>query len=90
MPEIHGHGERLKCDFRKGYHIHDLPELREDQCVIQCWTLSWKDRFKLLFSGKVYVVVHAAKNPPMSVETEDSKRLTTELSRLTSGPLSRY
>ena len=48
--------------------VGDLPAYREHfGPTISCWGLSWKERFMLLFSGKVWLWVWG-NHPPVLVD----------------------
>jgi hypothetical protein len=41
-----------------------LPSYKtEDGTVVSCWKLSWKDKFKILFTGKVWVGILTFNSP---------------------------
>lgn len=35
----------------------------EDGVVMSCWALSWKDRFRLLFTGSIWSTVYTLNHP---------------------------
>jgi hypothetical protein len=51
-----------------------LPAYKDSEgLVISCWKLSWRERIKLLVTGRVWVMVLTFNNPlqPMSVDTNN-------------------
>lgn len=48
-----------------------LPVFRDGQHVISCWRLSWRERLKLLVTGRLWLwVVSARTQPPVHLETD--------------------
>lgn len=41
-----------------------LPIRREGDVCISCWSMSWRERFKSLFTGKVWVGVLSGRTQP--------------------------
>lgn len=51
--------------------VSDLPVHRDGQQIVSCWRLSWTDRFRLLFTGRVWLLVLGRQtHAPVSVTTE--------------------
>ncbi|MCF7827190.1 MAG: hypothetical protein K9N29_11140 [Candidatus Marinimicrobia bacterium] len=47
-----------------------LPVLRLDSFqgdTISCWKLSWRERFKLMFTGKIWISMLTFRRPPMPI-----------------------
>ena len=50
--------------------VNDLPVCRTDGRVVSCWQVPpWK-RVKLLFSGRIWLVVKGTTQPPLWIDTE--------------------
>ncbi len=41
-----------------------LPCYRDGKQVISCWSLSWRDRLKLLFTGRLWLGVAGGSSAP--------------------------
>ncbi len=51
--------------------VSDLPVHRADGQIISCWRLSWRDRLRLLFGGRVWLHVLARQtHAPVKVAAE--------------------
>ncbi|HBR31937.1 MAG TPA: hypothetical protein DD733_07625 [Clostridiales bacterium] len=48
-----------------------LPAYRDDREIISCWKMTWKERIKVLFIGKIWFSVYGTSQPPicLSVDT---------------------
>jgi hypothetical protein len=45
-----------------------LPALREpDGAVTSCWRLGWRERFEVLFSGKLWITALTFNGPPQPI-----------------------
>jgi len=52
---------------------NQLPALRKkDGKVVTCWGLTWRERIKILFTGKMWISLHTFNNPitPMLPSTD--------------------
>lgn len=59
-----------------GYgEVGDLPVFRGDMQIISCWRLSWRDRFRALLFGTVWLhVLSGSTHHPVGLQTEDPFR----------------
>ena len=48
----------------------DLPTFVNRQGVVSCWRMSWRERVKALFTGKVWLVVWGQGQPPVELRVE--------------------
>ena len=48
----------------------DLPVCRTDNIVVSCWHVSFWKRFKILVTGKLWLVVKGKTQPPLWIDTE--------------------
>lgn len=55
-----GGGPGKKWGLEKG-NVVDLPVFRGEGRIISCWQPSWGERLSILFSGKVWLTVLAAR-----------------------------
>jgi hypothetical protein len=59
------------ADYGHDGDVADLPVHRSQGQVISCWTLSWRERLRVLWSGRVWLRVLArSSHPPVLVEAE--------------------
>ncbi len=50
-------------------HVYAAPEDAPQPVLISCWQASWRERFSILFFGRVWLYVVARKTqPPVSLE----------------------
>lgn len=50
--------------------VRDLPICRGDNFIISCWKVpTWRERFRVLFGGRIYLWAWARTHPPVSVTT---------------------
>lgn len=56
--------------FATDQDVKDLPVYRGGGQVISCWRLAWRERLRLLFTGKVWLRILGSNHAPVSVETE--------------------
>ena len=47
--------------------VADLPAWQGDCTTVSCWTMSWRERLAVLFSGRVWLSV-MGRHPPVCVE----------------------
>jgi hypothetical protein len=45
------------ADYGTEDDVVDLPVHRDGQQIISCWRLSWRERFRLLVTGRVWLLV---------------------------------
>lgn len=45
----------------------DLPCFRENNVIISCWKMSWKERIRFFFTGKMWLWVIGNGMPPVSI-----------------------
>ena len=50
--------------------INDLPVCRTDGKLVSCWRIPLWKRVKLLFSGRIWLVVKGTTQPPLCIDTE--------------------
>lgn len=48
----------------------DLPVCRTDGMVVSCWHVPLWKRIRLLFSGRIWLVVKGTTQPPLWIDTE--------------------
>ena len=41
----------------------NLPMFRDDNEVVSCWKMTWRERFKALFTGKVWLHLQVGSRP---------------------------
>jgi hypothetical protein len=47
-----------------------LPVCRNDENITSCWRIPWVKRWKVLLTGRVYLVVRGQTQPPLWIDTE--------------------
>ena len=62
--------------------IADLPVHNNGENITSCWKIPFLKRFRVLLTGRVYLVVRGKSHPPLWIDTEafasvDKKSLTT-------------
>jgi hypothetical protein len=50
--------------------VLDLPVYRDAQYSISCWQMSWRDRLRLLVTGRVWFWAWARTHPPIYLGAE--------------------
>lgn len=63
-----GHNYVYKAPEGLGDKIGDLPVHRTGAQHTTCWQLHWKDRIRILFTGRIWVLQLSHQMPPMSVQ----------------------
>ncbi len=67
-----GQGSVLKApedwDDEMGGSCVELPIAHCDGSLISCWEPTWRERFRLLFLGVVWVYMAPASHPPIAVQ----------------------
>jgi hypothetical protein len=49
----------------------DLPVWRDDDHILSCWQLSWRERIKLLLTGKLWFwAFGCATHPPIAMTVD--------------------
>lgn len=48
--------------------VSDLPVYRDESETISCWKASFKERLRVLFTGRVWLRSASQIHPPVSVE----------------------
>lgn len=51
--------------------VIDLPVYRGQGSVLSCWQLSWLERFRVLWSGRVWLWVLGRTHAPVSMQAEN-------------------
>jgi hypothetical protein len=52
--------------------IGDLPVHRDGEKILSCWQLGWRERLRILVSGKLFFYVwNPVTQPPVSFSTQD-------------------
>ena len=51
--------------------VGDLPAYRDEEGSISCWHLGWRERIRLLLTGRVWLHVYGKQHPPVNVGAED-------------------
>lgn len=63
----------------EGNKIENLPIWTDNKVCVSCWKLTWKERVRLLWRGRVWVAVLSGDSqPPLALTIED---LNAEQSR---------
>lgn len=44
-----------------------LPAFQYENNSYHCWQLSWRERFKVLFTGNLWISVMTFRNPPQPI-----------------------
>ena len=47
--------------------VLDLPAWRGNNFSISCWRLSWRERLRVLFTGRAWLRVAAKQHPPVHI-----------------------
>lgn len=50
--------------------IGDLPVHDDGVSMVSCWQISFRERLKILFRGRVYVAILGDLHPPIWLDTE--------------------
>jgi hypothetical protein len=50
--------------------VADLPVCRSGGVVISCWALSWRDRLRVLVTGRVWLCVLGDNHAPVKLTAE--------------------
>jgi hypothetical protein len=50
--------------------VADLPVYREPGYLISCWQMTWRERLRVLWTGRVWLHVAGATHPPVVLGTE--------------------
>lgn len=65
---LHANPNQLEID---GQEVGKLPIFTDGSQTVSCWGLTWKERFRALFCGKVWLGIYSGRTQPpvwMSVE----------------------
>ncbi len=54
----------------KGGDVKDLPCYRDSEHVISGWSMTFKERIKVLFTGRVWFWVVGNNHPPISLDVD--------------------
>lgn len=58
--------EDMNCIF-KGPNCGDLPALKTNTHIVSCWEMSQKEKEEFAKTGKIYLAVYGAAQPPVSL-----------------------
>lgn len=50
--------------------INELPAYKDGVHIVSCWKFPFLKRIKMLFTGKVWLVVLGTKHPPLWIDSE--------------------
>jgi len=50
--------------------VKSLPVFKDGEHIVSCWRIPFWKRFKVLFTGKVWLVVRGNSHPPLWIDTE--------------------
>lgn len=70
-PVIHGYDEVIYAKNQPQYN--PLPAIRQsDGCIVTRWQMTWRERFKALLTGSIYLEVLTFNAPlqPLKMTTE--------------------
>ena len=58
--------------------VQNLPCRKLDGFIVSCWKLSVKERLKLLFTGRLWLLVMGGSQPPVCLEVDKPQELEEE------------